>query len=55
MLLTCKDFKISDFTWKKKFDPGNGGGCGGGGGRVPCPLPSPFLYGPGTVKRCICL
>ena len=24
MLFTCKKFMFSDFTWKKKFAPGNG-------------------------------
>ena len=43
MLYTCKNFIFSDFTWKKKFAPGNDGG-GGGGFRPPsCPS---FPYGP---------
>ena len=39
MLLTCKNFKISDFTWKKNSDPGNGGSGGSGGmSHLPPPL-----------------
>ena len=32
MLFTCKKIVFSDFTWEKKFTPGNGGGGAG----APC-------------------
>ena len=49
MLFTCKNFMFFDFTWKKKFVPGNGGGAG-----APPPLLHPFLYGP-DLRRLILL
>ena len=38
MFFTCKNFMVSDFTWKKNFAAGNG-------------APTPFAYGPVVVSN----
>ena len=48
MLITCKDFIFSDFTWKKIFAPGNGGWVGAP--LPPCP-PLSLRSCIGTIRK----
>ena len=48
ILITCKDFIFSDFTWKKIFAPGNGGWVG-----TPLPPCPPLSLRSCSLRSCL--